>query len=372
MANNEQINNEQISYVFKKINGYPNTNVDLEYTKEPTSKEFLQKIYLNQVYGCDILDEPPNDIKQIYQELINNKNVTNYKDDLNNNLVNSRVGLTSSDNNLYKLYLCVELSLHPNQPDSTDEKYVFYQRDQNNNFIMKDFVPFNFGANWQPILHKSNEDGTNVSVLLPNTAGNEWILDKEYGTIKFYKKNFDIGTQKLYISGFKYVGPTLLDRLNSKTSIPFGVRYLSEKWIDAVSLENQDDSTEYNKGWLIPHNSGVNIWSKSTSNNGFPALMSSEMGYVPISQNVILDKIIWKSDPNFKFKLAIHIINRQKIANDATIVGPEYEKLANVIEINSSIGFHKFATEIAINEGNYIALEIYDIQNTSNDFSHYN
>ena len=60
-----------------------------------------------------------------------------------------------------------------------------------------------------------------------------------------------------------------------------------EKWIDAISLENQDDSTEYNKGWLIPHNSGVNMWYKSTSNNGFPALMSSEMGYVAISQNVI-------------------------------------------------------------------------------------
>ena len=84
---------------------------------------------------------------------------------------------------------------------------------------------------------------------------------------------------------------------------------------------------------------------------------------------VILNKIIWKSDPNFKVKLAIHIINPQKMVNDATIVGPEYEKLTNVIEINSSIGFHKFATEIAINEGNYIALEIYDIQNTSNDLN---
>ena len=163
--------NEQISYVFKKINGYPNTNVDLDYTKEPTSKEYLQKIYLNQVYGCDILDEPPNDIKQIYQELINNKNITNYKDDQNNNLVNSKVGLTSSDNNLYKLYVCVEISLHPNPPESTDEKYVFYQSDPNNNFIIKDFIPFNFGQSWQPILHKSNADGTNVSVLLPNTAG---------------------------------------------------------------------------------------------------------------------------------------------------------------------------------------------------------
>ena len=96
------------------------------------------------------------------------------------------------------------------------------------------------------------------------------VLDKDFGMIKFFKKNFNIDSNhKLYITGYKYIGGTIQNNVITDNSLVggggggvaqaltsvnylFGVRYLSEKWADAYSTENYENSREYTKGWVFP------------------------------------------------------------------------------------------------------------------------
>ena len=45
------IDNESLSFVFKKLQGYPNTDIGLDYNQEPNSRDNYYKIFLNQVYA---------------------------------------------------------------------------------------------------------------------------------------------------------------------------------------------------------------------------------------------------------------------------------------------------------------------------------
>ena len=64
----------------------------------------------------------------------------------------------------------------------------------------------------------NNNDGT-ITEIFPNTDGSEWLLDKDFGMIKFFKKNFSIDSNhKLYITGYKYIGGTIQNNVITDSS----------------------------------------------------------------------------------------------------------------------------------------------------------
>jgi hypothetical protein len=155
---------------------------------------------------------------------------------------------------------------------------------------------------------------------------------------------------------------------DSCQTINFSTRYISEKWLDAVNLENSENSQVYSRGWLYPGLMGSSIWSKDSYNTGFPGLIESEVGYVPITQNIRIKKIIWKTDPNFNFKIKIHKLDPK--STDATIVAPEYQTVL-MVNVDGATGHRIFsdADAVKFDEGDYIALEIYEISNKTTDIN---
>ena len=374
------IDNESLSFVFKKLQGYPNTDIGLDYNQEPNSRDNYYKIFLNQVYAKKIPIQPPSDLHNLLQDPFN------AKDDEDNDLFKSKFGRTSTIDENFKLYYFVELEKYPIASDNPiDSDYVYYALDDDDQFILRDFIPINFGETWRPKLMKVHNNTGEITEIFPNTDGSEWLLDKDFGMLKFFKKNFNIDSNhKLYITGYKYIGGTIQNNVITDNSLVggggggvaqaltsvnylFGVRYLSEKWADAYSTENYENSREYTKGWVFPFFAGTSIWSSTTFNNGFPGLFETEMGYVPIPQNVKLQKIIWKSDPSFSFSIKIHRLDKSKIG-DVGYSGPDYD-IISTFDVTEGLGYKIFSEYIPFSEGTYLGLEIYNIQNTSGDLN---
>lgn len=376
----QTINDEKITTVFKKLQGYPNTDIGLEYNLEPNNRKNYLKLFLDQIYLKKIPDIPPSDLSSLLQ------NALSEVDDDGAALFKSKVGRTSTQNSNIRLFYFVELEKYPiASANPIDSDYVYYAIDDNENFILKDFIPVNFGETWRPQLLKVHTSNGTITEIFPNTSGSEWILDKDFGMIKFFKKNFVLEeNHKLYITGYKYIGGTIQSNVLTENSSSggggggiaqaltsvnylFGVRYLSEKWLDAFSLENYENSQEYTKGWLFPFFAGTSIWSAQTFNNGFPGLFASEMGYVPVPQNVKLQKVIWKSDPNFSFSVRVHKLDKNKIGTQG-YTSPDYDIITS-FNITEGLGHIVFTDYISFNEGTYLGLEIYDITNTSSDLN---
>ena len=374
------IDNESLSFVFKKLQGYPNTDIGLEYNLEPNNRNNYYKIFLNQVYAKKIPELPPSDLSNLLLDPFNET------DDDNNALFKSKTGKTSTIDNNFKFFYFIELEKYPIAAENPiDSDYVYYARDDEDKFILRDFIPINFGETWRPKIMKVHDTTGVITEIFPNTVGNEWLIDKDFGMVKFFKKNFNLeANHKLYMTGYKYIGGTIQNNISTDSSSGggggggvaqaltsvnylFGVRYLSEKWADAYSTQNYENSREYTKGWLFPFFAGTSIWSSTTFNNGFPGLFETEMGYVPIPQNVKLQKIIWKSDESFTFSIRIHRLDKSKIG-ESGYNSPDYG-IISTFDVTEGLGHIIFTEYIPFSEGTYLGLEIYNIVNTSGDLN---
>ena len=141
----------------------------------------------------------------------------------------------------------------------------------------------------------------------------------------------------------------------------FTTRFISESWSD-MSLDNKSTSSVYKKGWLYTEFGGNNTFIKDGFNNAFPGIYTKDSHYTPIITDCSLNKIFWKSDSNFKFKISIHKID----LDNSNLVGPDYEILETII-IDKKFGSIETNNLINFKEGNYIGISISDITNISND-----
>ena len=57
-----------LNFVFKKLQGYPNTDIGLDYNQEPNSRHNYYKVFLNQVYAKKIPIQPPSDLDNLLQD----------------------------------------------------------------------------------------------------------------------------------------------------------------------------------------------------------------------------------------------------------------------------------------------------------------
>ncbi len=190
---------QKVDLLFKKHFNKPYTHINLPFFQEPPI--FTRNYVLpNQIWSVNIPNVAPSDL------------INATLDDLNNTIVNSSVGKTSSEYSIIKKYDKVQLEFLSN----SDVMMAFKGPDYSNINILQNSIPFNYDQYSTTYEYKLYKD-TGEEILF--TQG-KWIIDNDSGILTFNEILDGVSeSNPPLITFYKYIGDVGLDLRANKSEV---------------------------------------------------------------------------------------------------------------------------------------------------------